>query len=263
MNYHIGRLVLSSLCVGAFGAAGFWWCSFCRLKPAKRTPPNNSRNKSSNTKRTENKTTDVVIQQHSHKLLKMDILMSETCWAHNKWNKITSDIKLVFHSSTILLWISSTNISYPEVSPLLATRIELILDDYLSHWMQILKCPSSNSFPNSHSLVIVLEAIQYSIMKVKHAIKIYGGDRRYSSIHSSIHIYFISTVNTQHMQRPDVVLQLGYIFILNLGPEWRWAVFFMVRPLYTGSFKKIWTSSTLATEVTGPDTLWCFSMGIR
>ena len=37
MNYHIGRLVLSSLCVGAFGAGGFWWCFFCRLKPAKRT----------------------------------------------------------------------------------------------------------------------------------------------------------------------------------------------------------------------------------
>ena len=32
----------------------------------------------SNTQRTENKTTDVVIQQHSHKLLVMDILMSET-----------------------------------------------------------------------------------------------------------------------------------------------------------------------------------------
>ena len=32
MNYHIGRLVLSSLSVGAFGTAGFWWCSFCRLK---------------------------------------------------------------------------------------------------------------------------------------------------------------------------------------------------------------------------------------
>ena len=31
VNYHIGRLVLSSLCVGAFGAAGFEWCSFCRL----------------------------------------------------------------------------------------------------------------------------------------------------------------------------------------------------------------------------------------
>ena len=32
MNYHNGRLVLSSLCVGVFVAAGIWWCSFCRLK---------------------------------------------------------------------------------------------------------------------------------------------------------------------------------------------------------------------------------------
>ena len=32
MNYHIGRLVLSSLCVGTFVAADIWWCSFCRLK---------------------------------------------------------------------------------------------------------------------------------------------------------------------------------------------------------------------------------------
>ena len=32
MNYHIGRLVLSSLCVGVFVAAGIWWCSFYRLK---------------------------------------------------------------------------------------------------------------------------------------------------------------------------------------------------------------------------------------
>ena len=86
-----------------FGVAGFEWCSFCRLQPAKRTPPNTScNNKSSNTQRTENKTTDVVIHQHSRKLLKMDILMSETCWAHNQWNKIASDIKLVFHSSSKL-----------------------------------------------------------------------------------------------------------------------------------------------------------------
>ena len=39
----------------------------------------------------------------------MDILMSETCWAHKKWNKIESDIKLVFRSSTSFflfsLWI--------------------------------------------------------------------------------------------------------------------------------------------------------------
>ena len=32
MNYHIGRLVLSSLCVGVFAAADIWLCSFCRLK---------------------------------------------------------------------------------------------------------------------------------------------------------------------------------------------------------------------------------------
>ena len=32
----------------------------------------------------------------------MDILMSETSWAHKKWNKIASDIKLVFISSAIV-----------------------------------------------------------------------------------------------------------------------------------------------------------------
>ena len=75
------------------------------LQPAKRRPPNISRSKNSNTQRTENKTTDVVIHQQSRGLLKMDILMSETCWAHNKWNKITSDIKLVFHSSNkVTFW---------------------------------------------------------------------------------------------------------------------------------------------------------------
>jgi len=58
----------------------------------------------SNTHRTKNNTTNVVIQQNSRELIMMDILMSETCWAHKKWNKIASDIKLVFHSSTTFLW---------------------------------------------------------------------------------------------------------------------------------------------------------------
>ena len=40
----------------------------------------------------------------------MDILMSETCWAHKKWNKIPSDIKLVFHSSTITMMHGPINI---------------------------------------------------------------------------------------------------------------------------------------------------------
>jgi len=85
LNYHIGRYVLDSLCVGdsvwlgwsGIRIAGWSTASAC------------------------NTDTNVVIQQHSHKLLMMDILMSETCWAHKKWNKITSDIKLVFYSSTI------------------------------------------------------------------------------------------------------------------------------------------------------------------
>ena len=86
---------------------------------------NISRSKNSNTQRTENKTTDVVIHQQSRRLLKMDILMSETCWAHNKWNKIKSDIKLVFHSSTIAMMHGPINIRFltgvwpaPELSPL-------------------------------------------------------------------------------------------------------------------------------------------------
>ena len=57
----------------------------------------------SNTQWSENKTTDVVIHKHSRRLLKMAILMSETCRARKKWNKIASDIRLAFHSSTLSL----------------------------------------------------------------------------------------------------------------------------------------------------------------
>ena len=42
----------------------------------------------------------------------MDILMSETCWAHNKWNKTASDITLVFHSSTIAMMHGPINTSF-------------------------------------------------------------------------------------------------------------------------------------------------------
>ena len=54
--------------------------------------------------------TDVVIHPHSRKLLKMDILMSETCWAHIKWNKIASNIRVVFHSSTLIMMHGPINI---------------------------------------------------------------------------------------------------------------------------------------------------------
>jgi len=48
------------------------------LQPATRAPLKTSHTKSP-TQRTENKTTNVVIQQHSRKHLAMDILISETC----------------------------------------------------------------------------------------------------------------------------------------------------------------------------------------
>jgi len=68
--------------------------------------------RNSNTHRTKNNTTNVVIQQNSRKLLMMDILIPETCWAHKKWNKIASDIKLVFYSSTIKMMHGPINIRY-------------------------------------------------------------------------------------------------------------------------------------------------------
>jgi len=81
---------------------------FCRLKPTQTHP-----HQISNTQRTENKTTDVVIQQQSRKLLMMDILMSETCWAYKQWNKIAGDIKLVFYSTITMMhgpiYISPSN----------------------------------------------------------------------------------------------------------------------------------------------------------
>jgi hypothetical protein len=64
----------------------------------------------SNTQRTRNKTTDVLIQQLSRKLLMMDILMSETCWVHKKWNKIAGDINLVFYSSAVTTMHGPINI---------------------------------------------------------------------------------------------------------------------------------------------------------
>jgi len=84
LYYYIDRFVLGSLCVGdlvRLGLSSVRVAGWNLLQPA-----------------TRNKTTDMIIQQHSRKLLMMDILMSETCWVHKKWNKIASDIKLVFYS---------------------------------------------------------------------------------------------------------------------------------------------------------------------
>jgi len=82
LNYHIGRYVLGSLC-WRFGVVGLEWCPCCWLQPEAEacntdTTPTQP-HRISNKHRTKNITTNVVIQQHSRKLLMMDILMSETC----------------------------------------------------------------------------------------------------------------------------------------------------------------------------------------
>ena len=98
------RCVLEFRC-GSVGAVSVLQAEACNADTAPTQPHRNS-----NTHRTKNNTTNTVIQQNSRKLLMMDILMSEPCWAHKKWNKIASDIKLVFYSSTIRMMHGPINI---------------------------------------------------------------------------------------------------------------------------------------------------------
>ena len=59
LNYHIGRIVFGSMCVGVSV-----WLGWSGIRVAGRS---------------KNNTTNVVIQQNSRSLLMIDILMSETC----------------------------------------------------------------------------------------------------------------------------------------------------------------------------------------
>jgi len=77
LNYHIGRFVLGSLCVGdlvLLGLSGIcvedWSCASAFNTDTTQTQPHQI----FNTQRTKNKTTNVVIQQNSRKLLMMAIL---------------------------------------------------------------------------------------------------------------------------------------------------------------------------------------------
>jgi len=94
----------------SFGVVGLEWYPCCRLKHNSCASACNTDTTPTQPHWTNNNTTNVVIQQNSHKLLMMDILMSETCWAHKKWNKLASDINLVFYSSTITMMHSPINI---------------------------------------------------------------------------------------------------------------------------------------------------------
>jgi len=100
------------MCVGVsvwLGWSGIRVASACNTDTTPTQPHRNS-----NTLRTKNNTTNVVVQQNSRKLLMMDILMSEKCRAHKQWNKIASDIKLVFYSLTIICmhFISPNNVKH-------------------------------------------------------------------------------------------------------------------------------------------------------
>ena len=63
LNYHIGCFVLALLCT----SAGSPDTTLAEPHP------------NYNTQQSKNNTANVVVQQHSRKLLKMDILMPETC----------------------------------------------------------------------------------------------------------------------------------------------------------------------------------------
>jgi len=79
-----GLYCSGSMCVGVtlwFGWGGV--VSLCRQHGYHANPTTPKHQHTSNQKHT----TNLVIQQNSHKLLMMDILMSETCWAHKNWNK--------------------------------------------------------------------------------------------------------------------------------------------------------------------------------
>ena len=62
-----------------------------------------------------------------------DILMSETCWANNKWNKnIISDITLVFNSSTMVFLLHSFPLwPYMRES---TCKVEIVCCMCRSHW---------------------------------------------------------------------------------------------------------------------------------
>jgi len=91
---YLVRCVLEFRCSWV-GVVSMLQASACNMDTTPTQPHRNS-----NIHRTKNNTTNVMIQENNRKLLMMDILISETCWAHKKWNKIASDIKLVFYSST-------------------------------------------------------------------------------------------------------------------------------------------------------------------
>ena len=115
------RCVLEFRC-GWIGVVSVLQAEACNTDTTPTQPHRNS-----NTHRTKNNTTNVVIQQNSRKHLMMGILMSESCWAHKKWNKIASDIKLIFYSSTITMMHGPINLRFTDIEFVLSSAADIIV----------------------------------------------------------------------------------------------------------------------------------------
>ena len=88
----------------SFGVVGLEWYPCCRLKAGWNLQHEYQSNP------TTPKLQNTSNQEQYDQCCMMDILLSETCWAHKRWNKIASDIKLVFYSSTITMIHGPINI---------------------------------------------------------------------------------------------------------------------------------------------------------
>jgi len=115
----------SGACDYSVALPNWYPCYRLKLQPTTRIPLQPNHTETPSTHRTRNNTTNVAIQQNSRKLLMMDILMSETYWAHKKLTKIASDIKLVFYSSTITMMHGPINISF-QTFPLGTTEFQVL-----------------------------------------------------------------------------------------------------------------------------------------
>jgi len=137
LNYHIGCIVLGLLYFWSQGAVRLGCYRWSNASACNTDTIQNQHHQISNTQRTENTTTDVVIQQQSRKLLMIDTLTSETCWAHKMWNKIASDIKLVFCSSILTMLHGPINIKLLDQFECLPRRWPMVR---FEHSSQLSKC---------------------------------------------------------------------------------------------------------------------------
>ena len=91
----------------------------------------------------------------------MDILMSETCWAHKKWNKIASDIKLVFYSTIIYARVSQLH-SFPQISP---PKPCIHLSSPLPHTRFMPRSSHSSRFYHLNNIVWAVHIIKLLVMQ--------------------------------------------------------------------------------------------------